>query len=97
VNQPLLFSYILPWIELIGGILLIVGFGSRLISIVFSFILLVAIIKVKISAGFISNTATGYEFDLLMLFVSVHAAIITRNSFQDNWIQPSPANAELAK
>jgi hypothetical protein len=33
----------------------------------------------------ISSTATGYEFDLLLLFVSFHVAVDNYNSFKNVW------------
>lgn len=79
------FAYVLPWIELIGGLLVLVGVGTRYLSSMFGVILLIALLKVKLSAGFISNSATGYEFDLLLLLVSIHVAVMTPNRFKDVW------------
>jgi putative oxidoreductase len=78
-------GYLLPWMEIVGGILVVVGVGTRYLSILFTLILLVALLQVKLTAGFISNTATGFEFDLLMLLVSIHVAITHSNAFKSNW------------
>ncbi|GEM_PF-907286 len=79
------FSYALPWIEIIGGLLIVIGLWSRYISILFILILAVALFQVKLSAGFLSNTATGYEFDILMLLVSIHVALTAPSSVRSSW------------
>jgi uncharacterized membrane protein YphA (DoxX/SURF4 family) len=80
-----LFGYVLPWVEVIGGILVVIGVGTRYLASFFCVLLLVALLKVKLSAGFISSTSTGYEFDLLLLFASFHVAVNTSNSFKNVW------------
>lgn len=81
-----LLGYLLPWIELVGGLLVIAGLGTRYIASAFSLILLAALLKVKLSVGFISGTATGYEFDLLLLAVCVHVALTARGSWRAAWM-----------
>ncbi|WP_409345044.1 DoxX family protein [Paenibacillus sp. MBLB4367] len=80
-----LFAHVLPWIELLGGIIMIIGVGTRYLAAVFSLILLIALVKVKLAIGFISNTATGYEFDLLLLIVSLHVMATSPNSLKQVW------------
>lgn len=64
---------------------MLVGVGTRYLASMFGVILLIALLKVKLSAGFISNSATGYEFDLLLLLVSIHVAVMTPNRSKDVW------------
>jgi putative oxidoreductase len=78
-------AYVLPWVELLGGIALIIGIGSRYIALIFSLLLLVALLTVKLQAGFLSSTQTGYEFDLILLVVSIHVAATTSNSLSQTW------------
>ncbi|WP_261306283.1 DoxX family protein [Paenibacillus andongensis] len=79
------FAHVLPWIELLGGIIMIIGIGTRYLAFVFSLILLIALFKVKLTTGFISNTATGYEFDLLLLVVCLQVAVTSSNSLKQVW------------
>jgi uncharacterized membrane protein YphA (DoxX/SURF4 family) len=72
---PALTAYILPWIELIGGLLLVVGLGTRVVSVAFALLMTVVLFQVKLGVGFIRNDATGYEFDLLLLLVMVFLAV----------------------
>lgn len=60
-------AYPVAILELVGGILVILGLGTRIISTLFSLLLAGAIITVKFDQGFIG----GYEFDLLLLAVSL--------------------------
>lgn len=80
-----LFGYVLPWIEVVGGLFIIAGVGTRLCSFLFAGILLIALLKVKIGSGFISSTDTGYEFDLLLLIVSLHVAVSSPNGMKEVW------------
>lgn len=47
-------------VEIIGGISLLVGFGSRIFSFILAIDMLVAIFTAKLSMGFVG----GYEFEL---------------------------------
>ncbi|MES9695507.1 DoxX family protein [Bacillus toyonensis] len=55
-------AYPVAILELIGGILIILGLGTRIISTLFSILMAGAIITVKFNKGFIG----GYEFELLL-------------------------------
>lgn len=72
---------------------MIIGIGSRYLAILFSLILLVALFKVKLAAGFISNTDTGYEFDLLLMVACLHVAVTSPNSLKQVWMT-SPKGGE---
>ncbi|MFN7252881.1 MAG: DoxX family protein [Anaerobacillus sp.] len=68
IGLPGFMAYGITIIEVIGGIALILGLGTKVVSILFSFILLVAIVKVKFAAGFLD----GYAYDLILLAIAVH-------------------------
>lgn len=59
-----------------GGILVILGLGTRIISTLFSLLIAGAIITVKFDQGFIG----GYEFDLLLLAVSLFFVVNNSHS-----------------
>lgn len=72
VGLPGFLAYIVGTIELFGGILLILGFGTRLISWLLALIMAGAIVKVKLAAGFMGNgQMAGYEYDLVLLAVTI--------------------------
>ncbi|MGG1675423.1 DoxX family protein [Neobacillus sp. NRS-1170] len=65
IGLPGFMAYAVAIIELIGGLLLIIGFGTRYIAVLFLFIMIGAIIKVKFAAGFMGNgQGAGYELEL---------------------------------
>ena len=65
---PGFLAYVVAAIELIGGIALILGIGTRIISILLALIMLGAIFTAKLSLGFLVNgQMAGYELDLALL------------------------------
>jgi putative oxidoreductase len=67
IGLPGFMAYAIAFIEVIGGIALILGLGTKVVSILFSFILLGAIVKVKFAAGFLG----GYAYDLILLAIAI--------------------------
>ncbi|NRG46040.1 DoxX family protein [Bacillus sp. CRN 9] len=67
-------AYIVALIELIGGLAMILGIGTRIISILFAFIMVGAITMVKIDEGFF-----GIEFDLVLMAMSICLAIVNKS------------------
>lgn len=68
IPAPGVMAMIVAAAELAGGIFLLIGLGTRIISAIFAVIMLVAIFAVKLSSGF----AGGYEFELALLIMAVH-------------------------
>ncbi|WP_165999425.1 DoxX family protein [Bacillus sp. Cs-700] len=60
-------AYVVAVIEIAGGILMILGIGTRFISVLFSMILIGALLTVKRSTGMLG----GYELDIAFLAMSV--------------------------
>ena len=59
-------------IELVGGILLIIGLGSRVVSAIIAVLMIGATLKVKLAIGFLGNgQMAGYELDLALLAMTV--------------------------
>ena len=81
-------AYIVAFIELIGGLMLILGIGTRIVSGLFAIIMLGAIFTVKLSVGFLGDGQTaGYELDLALLAMAVFLLIANRTSYSlDNKI-----------
>ncbi|GAA0370818.1 hypothetical protein GCM10008968_28310 [Bacillus horti] len=62
---PRFMAYVVAVIELIGGLALVLGLGTRIVSALFAIIMLGAIFIVKIPAGFLGDgQSAGYELDL---------------------------------
>lgn len=68
VPLPVFTGYVVTFLEIIGGILLIVGFLSRLAALLLTIDLVVAILLVKVNVGFLSGSSgTGTELDLALI------------------------------
>lgn len=79
---PGFMAYIIAVIELVGGIAIILGLGTKIVSILFAFIMLGAIFTAKLSLGFIGNgQMAGYELDLLLLAISIYFIFANKSRF----------------
>jgi putative oxidoreductase len=68
IGIPGFLAYVVAIIELVGGIALILGVGTRIVSVLIGFIMLGAIFTVKLPAGFLN----GYVYDLVLLIIAVN-------------------------
>ena len=75
VGVPGYMAVVVAVIETVGGIALILGAATRIVSMLLAFILLVAIFTAKISAGFLG----GYELDVALMAIAVSLAITGSN------------------
>lgn len=75
-------AYVVAVIELIGGILLILGIGTRIVSVLFAAIMLGAIFTAKLSAGFLGDgQMAGYELELALLAMAIFLALANSTAF----------------
>jgi putative oxidoreductase len=82
VGIPGFLAYIVSPIELVGGILLIVGLFTRYVSILLILVLLGAVFTVKLSAGLMGNgQMAGYELDLSFMLVALYLAVSNNTGF----------------
>lgn len=66
-------AYAIAIIELVGGLLLIIGFGTRVIGGIFAIIMLGAIFSAKLSLGLLGDGVyAGYELELVFLAIGVY-------------------------
>ncbi|HYK74999.1 MAG TPA: DoxX family protein [Pseudoneobacillus sp.] len=73
IGLPGFMAYAVALIEIIGGIALIVGLGTRIISALLSLLMIGAILKVKLSIGLLGNgQMAGYELDLGFLAMAIY-------------------------
>ncbi|MNN39209.1 putative oxidoreductase CatD [compost metagenome] len=69
----------MAFIELLGGILLIVGFLTRYVSVVLAIVLAVAIFTVKLPLGLMgSGQGAGYELDLALFMIALYLVVADR-------------------
>lgn len=69
-------AYVVAIIELVGGLALIIGLGSRAVSGLMALLMLGATLKVKLAMGFLGNgQGAGYELDVALLAMAVFLAL----------------------
>jgi putative oxidoreductase len=61
-------AYPVGILEIIGGVCVIIGLGTRIFAAIFCVIMLTAIVTAKFAMGF----AGGYEFELALFVMSLH-------------------------
>lgn len=66
---PMANAVLITAVELIGGVLLLAGLGTRLVGAALAFAMLVATLTVHAAAGFF--LPSGYEFTLTLMLVSL--------------------------
>lgn len=77
IGIPGFVAYVVASIELIGGLALIIGIGTRLVSAILAIIMLIATIKVKLSVGFLGNgQIAGYELDLALFAIAIFLTLM---------------------
>ncbi|MFC7785778.1 MULTISPECIES: DoxX family protein [unclassified Rossellomorea] len=75
-------AYAVAIIELVGGLAMILGFGTRIVAVLFAFVMAGAIVKVKLAAGFLGNgQMAGYELDLALLAISIYFVVAKESLF----------------
>ncbi|MGW9100397.1 DoxX family protein [Priestia megaterium] len=76
IGLPGFLAYAVALIEVVGGLALVLGLFTRLVSILFALLMIGAIVKVKLAVGFLGNgQMAGYELDLAFLAMAVSIAI----------------------
>ncbi|WP_316568630.1 DoxX family protein [Neobacillus sp. YIM B06451] len=76
IGLPGFLAYAVALLELIGGIALVIGLGTRIVSGLLAVLLIGAIFKVKLAVGLLGNgQMAGYELDLAFLAMAVVLAI----------------------
>jgi len=89
VGLPGFSGHVVAWIELVGGVALMVGLATRFVSLLFAIIMIIAIIMVKGTLGYIN----GFEFDFLLLVISISLMITGSNLFSiDSVLEKSDVN-----
>lgn len=84
IGLPGFLAYIVAWVELAGGLLLIVGVAVRIVSWAFAIIMVGALMKVKLAFGLLGNGETeGYELDLALLAISLYLAVQGKDIFTE--------------
>ncbi|MCQ6274499.1 DoxX family protein [Bacillus sp. V3B] len=76
IGLPGALAYVVALVELVGGIALIIGLGSKIVSVLLALLMIGATLKVKLAGGFLgTGQGAGYELDLALLAMAVFIAI----------------------
>lgn len=82
MGVPGFLAYVVAALELVGGILLIVGLFTRYVSALFVVMLIGAIVTMKLPVGLLGNSQmAGYELDLGFILVSLYLAAANEKAF----------------
>ena len=95
IGIPGFLAYVVAIIELVGGILLILGVGTRVMSALIALVMVGAIFTAKFSVGFIAaDGSTGYEYDVALAAIAIYFIFAGAGQYSvDQFI----ANKKLAK
>jgi putative oxidoreductase len=76
IGLPGILAYVVALVEMVGGIAVVIGLGTRIVSALLSIVMIGAIIKVKFALGFLGNgQMAGYELDIALLVIAVFLAM----------------------
>ncbi|WP_102345935.1 DoxX family protein [Bacillus sp. Marseille-P3661] len=76
IGLPGFMAYGVALVELIGGIALVIGLGTRLVSALLAILMIGATLKVKLAVGLLGNgQMAGYELDLAFLAMAIYLVI----------------------
>ncbi|MGB0386738.1 MAG: DoxX family protein [Ardenticatenaceae bacterium] len=74
IPAAMLMAVIVTFVELVGGIALIVGAGTRIVAVLLAITMLVAILTVHMANGFFVSDG-GFEYALTLLGASLFLAL----------------------
>jgi putative oxidoreductase len=76
IGLPGPLAYVVAIVEMVGGLALLVGLGSRIVSALLVLLMIGAIVKGKLAVGFLGNgQGAGWELDLALLVMALFIAI----------------------
>lgn len=76
IPMPQIMAWVITILEIGGGILLIVGLGTRLVATLFAIEMVFTILLVKADAGVIGQQGAGAEIDMMLLAAGVALALL---------------------
>jgi putative oxidoreductase len=81
IGIPGFLAYEVAMLELVGGIMIIVGLFTRYVSALFVVMLIGAILTTKLSAGLLGDgQMPGYELDLGFMLVSLYLVVAEQST-----------------
>ena len=91
-------AYGVATVELVGGLLLILGLGVRYIGLLFALVMVGAIVKVKWSAGLLGDGKNpGFELELALLAMGAYLFVAKADGFVDNFLKEKMSSMKVLK
>lgn len=82
MGLPAFIAYLVAFLEVVGGFALILGLGTRVFAGGLAIVMIGAIIKAKLGAGFMGGeSGAGYELELALLAILISLAVSGSSSF----------------
>lgn len=76
MGLPAFLAYLVAFLELVGGAALILGVGTRIFAAVLAVVMVGAIFKAKLAAGFMGGAnGAGYELELALFAILLSLAV----------------------
>ncbi len=72
IPLPSVAALVVTAVEILGGLALVLGLGTRLAAALLAFEMLIAILTVRLKMGFVG----GYEFELTLLAASLSLGLL---------------------
>lgn len=79
-KTPMAFAYLAAYTQLIAGLFLILGFLTRFAAFSLFIFMLVAVIKVHLSKGFLLQSG-GFEYNFVLMCVCVSLMLVGSGKF----------------
>ncbi len=94
IGIPGFLAYIVAIVELLGGLALIFGIGTKAVAGIIAVIMIGAIFTAKLQAGFLGDgTGAGYELDIALFAIAVYLLLAETSKFSiDNKIFNTETN-----
>ena len=71
IPAPTLMAYVVTYLELLGGIALIIGLATRYVAALFAIEMVFTTVLVKLDVGLIATEGVGAELDILLLAIAL--------------------------
>jgi len=76
LGLPAFIAYLVAFLEVVGGFALILGLGTRIFAGALAVVMVGAVIKAKLAAGFMGGeSGAGYELELALLAILLSLAV----------------------
>jgi putative oxidoreductase len=71
IPAPTFMAYVVTYLELLGGIALIIGLATRYVAALFAIEMVFTTLLVKLDVGLIASEGVGAELDILILAIAL--------------------------